>query len=497
MNSSPQVAEIINGLAENSSDLDELYENLTYLAGGLNDTNRRSLDFTDQRDIDSACQYPSTSELTVERYLAYYERFSIAARVIELWPEECWREPPKIYETEDNIESKFENSVGLLSQNLRGNNWYNSGNGSDVLWETLRQLDVDSGIGHYGCLYLGYSDVKDKSDLSKPVASYTTTEGIELSGQTLDMRFLRSLNEQQCQIATYDQNPTSERYNLPETYLVNFNTDYAATSNNSPSDTSVTVHWTRLVHVIPEGGTRNDVLGRPRLRAVINHLVDLRKLYGGSAEMFWQGGFPGIFFSTHPSLAGKVSIDHAKIDQQMAYWREGLKRHIALKGMTPHTVSTQTADPTNHIQSHLDAICIHLGVPKRIFMGSERGELASSQDAILWGIRLQTRKKFHAIPRIIVPLINRLIRTKILPEPPNGFKVDWDSPVISSDSEQAEILNKKVEAIVKYVQGDGQSLIPERNFLETFMGMSVEEVEAIIMELESEIPEDEITAEGE
>ena len=39
---------------------------------------------------------------------------------------------------------------------------------------------------------------------------------------------------------------------------------------------------------------------------------------------------------------------------------------------------------TPFIEVHLQAICIKIPCPKRVFMGSERGELASAQDDSQW-----------------------------------------------------------------------------------------------------------------
>ena len=64
----------------------------------------RTLD--SRRDIDVEAGYPY--KIGLEQYARLYEREGIAARVVSIFPEECWKEEPKIYETEDSKEHPFE-----------------------------------------------------------------------------------------------------------------------------------------------------------------------------------------------------------------------------------------------------------------------------------------------------------------------------------------------------------------------------------------------------
>jgi hypothetical protein len=61
------------------------------------------------------------------------------------------------------------------------------------------------------------------------------------------------------------------------------------------------------------------------------------------------------------------------------------------------------------LEAQLDYMAIALGVPKRVFMGSEQGELASSQDSKSWGKRVIKRQNEYLTPMLIRPFIDRLI----------------------------------------------------------------------------------------
>jgi len=153
------------------------------------------------------------------------------------------------------------------------------------------------------------------------------------------------------------------------------------------------------------------------MRPVLNRLLDLQKIYGASAEGYWQAAFTGLSLETHPQLGGDVTIDASDVRNQLENYVNSLQRYLALTGMSAHTLAPTVSDPSSQIDKHIEAICIQLGIPKRVFMGSERGELASSQDDASWNDRLKQRQNGYLTPRVIVPFVDRLISVGVLPEP--------------------------------------------------------------------------------
>lgn len=79
------------------------------------------------------------------------------------------------------------------------------------------------------------------------------------------------------------------------------------------------------------------------------------------------------------------------------------------------------------------------GIPLRILTGSERGELASSQDDGNWAGRIEERQLHYAEPVILRPLVDRLIFIGALPEPKDGeYRVNWQSLSDPGERERAE-----------------------------------------------------------
>jgi hypothetical protein len=423
-----------------------------------------------RRDIDDECGYPKTEGLTVQEYSIFYNRNSIAARVVEVLPTESWQAQPKVFETEDpNEETAFELAWGELDHSLGGEGWYKGEEGSRI-WEYLQRVDVLSGIGHYGVVFLGFADGKDPAE--------------PIEGTNNELLFVRVFDEGAAVIDKYEEDVTNPRYGQPVLYSVIFG---VPTSRELTERTESTkVHWTRVIHVA-DNKCSSEVIGVPRMRPVYNRLYDLYKLYGGSAEMYWRGAFPGYSIETHPSNTEDVEFDMSELRAQFENWSNGLQRYFAMVGGTLKSLAPQVVDPTPQINTQIEAICVKLAVPKRIFTGSERGELASSQDARTWNSRLRNRQSKYITPNIIAPFVDRLIMLGVLPTPEEYF-IKWSDLDSLSEDEQAMVAVKQTEALTKYVQGNVEALMTPMDYLTRIIKFTDEEAEEIIDSAMEAIP---------
>jgi hypothetical protein len=165
----------------------------------------------------------------------------------------------------------------------------------------------------------------------------------------------------------------------------------------------------------------------------------------------------------------------------MTDYSNGLQRWIALAGMTAKSLAPQVVDPTPQIKTQLEAICIQLGIPMRVFLGSERGELASSQDDDAWNDRLKLRQDTYVTPRIIVPFIDRLILIGCLPEPgEDGYTVLWPDLSSLSDTQRADIATKRTQALAQYASQGIASLMTVQDFLVRVLNFTQDEATAIV-----------------
>lgn len=453
------------------------------------------------RDIDAECHYPaSVSALTAELYRDMYDRFGIATRVVDLFPMETWGVNPQVYEVEaEDTETDFERAWKDVSRSLGGSSYFIDEETSPI-WEYLQRVDRLSGIGRFGVLLLGLGipgsledpvpGFEDDRDDAGMAYAFNQRGGTELL-------YLRAFDESLVDVDVYESRLTSKRYGQPIYYRLTLSDPMIQHEGiGHDSGREVRVHWSRVIHVA-DNLMSSEIYGVPRMQPVYNHLLDLRKLYGGSAEMFWQGAFPGLSFETHPSLGNTVRVDHSGMKDQVESYMNGLQRYLAMTGVSAKQLAPAVADPTAHIERTLDAICVQLGVPKRLFMGSERGELASSQDRNTWEDRLNDRRAQYCNPRIIRPFIDRLIGVGVLPAPREGYHVKWPDSYAPTPSERAAVATQRMQAVSAYIQSGADVLIPPMEFLVKELDYDREEAEEILRQSAEEIVEEDEEEEDE
>jgi len=435
-----------------------------------------------RRNIDKECGYKET--LDKYDYKRMFERNPIANRVVNVLPKECWQVAPEVYEEEDSEETtEFEQAVANLPKTLVLRSWAKTDKKSSPIWEALCRLDILSGVGSFGVLLIG---IDDGLPLDQPIQSpYVQPDSAGVFNASAkkrrQLKYLRVLDESLVEILSYENDRSNPRYDQPVYYNLTLNDPTVGNdSTNKPSSTTVKVHWSRIVHVA-DNMTSSEVFGMSRQHSVWDRLYDLKKLYGGSAEMYWQGAFPGLSVETHPQLGGDVELPLEKLKEAMENYREGLQRWLAIAGASVKTLSPQVVDPSPQINGDIESICIQIGCPVRVFKGSERGELASSQDDSAWNDRLRQRQHTHITPRIITPFFDRLIMMGVLPEPQSGeYCVEWPDLESLSDKDKVDIATKRVQALVSYITGGGESVVDAQDLLTRFLGFDEEEATSMI-----------------
>lgn len=484
----------INALSEGFRQLGEVIANVSSLQRSWL---QRALD--PRRNINEECGYPQ-QDITPEDYQYLYERDAIAARVVEMFPKETWKTSPVIYEVEEADQvTPFEKAwreinLALIS-NSPDRSWFKDEEGSPI-WEYLLRADILSGIGSYGVVFLGLSDGSDPSTPAK--------KGSKLL-------FMRVFPQYLASISRYNSDPANPRFGMPEEYSITFNDPREAQSggvqSQGMSTNTVSVHWSRIIHVA-DNRMSSEIFGIPRCKQVYNRLYDLQKVYGASSEGYWQAGFPILSVESNPVLGGDVKVNIQAMKEEYAKLFNSLQRAITLIGFQAKTIAPAVVDPTAHINAALDAICIQKGWPKRIFVGSERGELASSQDQKAWDKRVAGRRCMYVIPKIIVPFVDRMIILGILPEPAHnggkittnegyiaemdtgrGYSIHWPDENVMTDAEQATIAQTKTTALSTYVKDGVEAIMPPLPFLTSVMGYDDEEAQAIVDEAEEILAE--------
>lgn len=420
-------------------------------------------------DIYKACKYPDA--LTTEDFEQMYAREGVAAKVVDIWPDECWGSEPEVYEDADiTKETEFEKAFDELED-------------GHSLWEVCKTADKQSGVGRYGVIYISFSDAKTVQDLAKPPMAWPLNQDYSIIEKELPpqgtavpphtVQFFRVLPEKYAKVMAVETNVLSPRYGMPVTYNLTFSGDNGDAASNTDAAT-YTVHWTRVIHIADNVDT-NPIAGRPRQQRPYNRLIDLLKAYGGSSQGLWNGGFPGTAFETAPGFEDAEIEDEAAVRDQLANYAEGFQRWLFIKGLQAKQMSPNVANPGPFIEAYLQNVGMTIGVPWRKLLGSEQGQLASGEDGETWDDRVIARQEGHCSKRIVLPLVRRLIWFGALPVPAE-LHVEWPERAEPKRSEQAATALAYTQAFRSYVEGNVAQLIPPGEYLELVCRLPLEDV---------------------
>jgi len=398
-----------------------------------------------------------------------YEREGIATRVVNVFPDECWADYPEVYDDpNEKANTPFEKKWTEVEFNVNP-------------WHYLHRVDVLSGIGRFGILVLG---IDDGRSLDQPLVGITNSGEVRSNKKESQLTYLRAYDESCVKIKSTIKEKTSRLRGMPEFYDINLINDpdsearFAATLPNETS--TQTVHWTRVMHVA-DNRRSSEVFGTPRQKPVINRIADLRKVLGGSAEMFWQGGFPGLSLEQFPNIEDAEDLDLPMIREQLFNYMNRLQRYIAVQGMQVKSLAPQVADPSKHVEQQLRMICATIKVPMRIFLGSESGSLASDQDKINWNKRIRNRQSTYLDPMLVKPFILRLQMAGVLPQSKDKrFFTDWVDLNAITETDKADVALKRSQALLQYVTSGGEVVVPTLEFLTYFMQFPRSQAEAIV-----------------
>lgn len=433
------------------------------------------------RDFNKECGYPN--EVTAQLCKQLYKREGVAKRVVHILPDESWKMDPAVYEDEDEeVETAFEKAwIAVVKKHN--------------LYHKLKRADRMCGIGTFGVIMLGLDDGKTPEN---EVEGMTFDNTGQLTGYAkTKLLYLRTFDETQVQIAEYDSDPKSWRFGSPKFYNINFAQVDTQTQSPQPPVNQTKVHWHRIIH-LADGCEASEVFGTMRMEPVFDRLMDIRKVLGSSAEMFWKGGFPGISFETDPSVAATADFDKKSMREEMENYQNGLQRYIAMVGVSAKSLAPQVAEPGSHFETYIKAICVSLAIPYRIFVGSEAAQLASEQDKTAWNERLKDRQEKHITPVILQPVAMRFIGLGICPplaDKEAQVHVKWMDLHTPTAKDKADVAKILTEAMTTYVQSGGDALMQPKDFLMRIMGFNEEEAEAIMDATEEFMEEQNLDAE--
>lgn len=455
---------------ENSATMRWMRERMAWLLGGRSHNGLRNY------NVDFG--YPL--KVSVQDMRNLYKRDPIAVRIIRAFPAATWEEQPVIRDGDgDSEEQKLADGnknpsyspfVASVNEFMRATNSL----------RYLERVDRLSGIGRFGILVMGF---QDGQKLNSPRGN-----------RKAKLLYLQAWGEPNVEILRYDADQTSPRYGMPLMYRVTPGKDDE--EGRAPRQGSYEVHYSRVLHV-SEFLDDSEVLGAPRLEAVYNSLLDLEKTLGAGAEAFYRLSNPGLAF-TADADAKIDPTQLADMKEQVEEFENQMRRVLALQGVTPHTLGSNNAkpDPAPEVDKLLDIISGGTGIPKRLLIGSERGELASSQDADSWASRIDERQNNYAGPAILLPFVQAMVDTGNVQAPKDAMSCVWPDSGALSPKDQAEVGRIRAEALAKYAASpNAEIIVPMPEFRRDFLQLPPESEYEPSEELD-DLPEGEADEQG-
>lgn len=356
-------------------------------------------------------------------YYRLWERGSLAFGAIGRINTKCWEDEPEVIEgTEKQGErppTQWEAAFKALAKSVK-------------LWENLKEADLRRTVGKYSAIILQIADGKPWDQPVRGRAARRLVKVIPAwQGQ------LKPLN--------YGTDETdSETYGLPTMYQ--FREGDVSLGGDAPvanlANRNLTIHPDRVIIL-------GDIAhGVPLLRAPYNDFVNLEKISGGSGESFLKNAARQLNINFDKSvnlidIATAHGVKKEKLKELYDGVTEGLNQGI------DQTVITQAAnvtplvstvpDPQQHFNVSLMSAAAALMIPVMVWIGSQTGERASSEDQKDWNKTMQGRRT-QVLSSDIETVVAHLARIGLI-------KPVAESAVIWSDLSEATLAEKLDNAL--------------------------------------------------
>lgn len=375
------------------------------------------LQFSGERDLYQVFGYNKAP--TFENYLQRYSRQDVAGRVVDAPAAAVWKKPPQI-----TGPSRFMRQWQELTRAL-------------PVWQAIERADKLAGLGRYSLLFLGFDDGAQARMPVRPSAQRK-------------LLYLQPLGESSVRITKYEKNTKSPRFGLPTEYEITL-ADPAdspegvtnVVGDKNMNTQKVVIHHSRVIHIL-ENSLEDRIYGIPRMARVYNILDDLMKVCGGSAETYWLTANRGLHADIDTEM--ELDADDAKqLADMIDEYQHQLRRVIRTRGVKLNSLGSDVPDPTGTFRMLMALLSGATGIPQRILLGSEAGQLASEQDRANWAERVDERRTSFAEPVILRPFIDALMFAGVLPRA--DYDIEWPEAFIMSPLERAQEMAQKARSI--------------------------------------------------
>ena len=393
--------------------------------------------FSGARDLYKVLGY--SDKLTYDDFANVYARDGLATRIVDAVSDETWRETPVLIEGEYKKKDELDKPSQLQIDFTR------LADRLDLFGE-FNDADAYCGISRYAVLVLGLpGKMSDPAPFGKRLA------------------YVMAHDEGTAIINTGDieTNMQSERFGLPNFYTVTMDVDNASATQR--------IHHTRCIN-IREGRTKSRTFGVPRLQSMYNRIQDLEKVVGGGSEAFWLLIHRGLALTAKEgtSLPPTDSDAYKDMIDEVEEYEHGISRIMRLVGLDVTDLGGRPVDSDAQFRTIVAYLAGASRIPQRILIGSEAGNLASSQDEYNFTSYIVSRQKKFAEPKILRAFVDKCGELGIL-EVPAKYTVEWPSLFQLTDAEEANIASVVAGAMANATGGAPETIMPPSEFAQRYL----------------------------
>jgi uncharacterized protein len=219
------------------------------------------------------------------------------------------------------------------------------------------------------------------------------------------------------------------------------------------------IHPSRVIHIAEN--SEDGICGQSRLYPVYNQLMDMWKITGSTAELYY---ITASLLLTAKAIDGfKVRrADATELQDSLLEVVNKMKGFLITSGFEIENIAPPITSPKDSFDVHEKFISSTSRIPRRILFGSEMGQLASSQDQTNYYEHIESRQRNYINTEVIGKLIDRIMIFSDLPT--SDFEVSWHKLSALSDKEVAESI-KEYSYSLKYMSESGVQIPDETTAL--------------------------------
>jgi hypothetical protein len=135
------------------------------------------------------------------------------------------------------------------------------------------------------------------------------------------------------------------------------------------------------------------------------------------------------------------SVEEKELRAQVDEYVHKMRRVLRTRGIKATVLGSDVADFRSPVLALISLIAGSAKIPQRILLGSERGELSSTQDRFNWDNRIRDRRLEYAGPFVVRQFVDRCIAVGILPSPAQ-YDVRWPEIKNLDDVQRADVALK-------------------------------------------------------